>query len=187
MWWQNMMEDPIFQNRLKCRWTSFRQSFMHTDSIKNWILEDTAYLSEALQRNFEKWDYFIGESIWIEPDPIPQSYEEEISTMISWITERLNWMDENMPGDCSQDDLSATSLESDDLISVYPNPIIEKLYIVCPENSNIQLLDLNGKILMDVISNNGDTALNVNSLSPGAYFVIVQSNQGIFTQKIIRQ
>ncbi len=187
MWWQNMMEDPIFQNRLKCRWTSFRQSFMHTDSIKNWILEDTAYLSEALQRNFEKWDYFIGESIWIEPDPIPQSYEEEISTMISWITERLNWMDANMPGDCSQDDLSATSLESDDLISVYPNPTKEKLFIVCPENSKIQLLDLNGNILMDVISNNGDTALNVNSLSPGAYFVIVQSNQGIFTQKIIRQ
>ena len=187
MWWQNMMEDPIFQNRLKCRWTSFRQSFMHTDSIKNWILEDTAYLSEALQRNFEKWDYFIGESIWIEPDPIPQSYEEEISTMISWITERLNWMDANMPGDCSQDDLSATSLESDDLISVYPNPTKEKLFIVCPENSKIQLLDLNGKILMDVISNNGDTALNVNPLSPGAYFVIIQSHEGIFTQKIIRQ
>jgi hypothetical protein len=23
MWWQNMMEDPVFQNRLKCRWTNF--------------------------------------------------------------------------------------------------------------------------------------------------------------------
>ena len=187
MWWQNMMEDPVFQNRLKCRWTSFRQSFMHTDSIKNWIVEDTTFLSNALQRNFDKWDYFIGESIWIEPDPIPQSYEEEISTMISWIAERLNWMDANMPGDCSQDDLSAPTHEQVDLVKIYPNPTKEKLYIECPKNSRIQVLDLHGKILMEVISNNGYTALNVNSLSPGAYFVIVQRSQGIFTQKIIRQ
>ena len=181
------MEDPVFQNRLKCRWTSFRQSFMHTDSIKNWIVEDTTFLSNALQRNFDKWDYFIGESIWIEPDPIPQSYEEEISTMISWIAERLNWMDANMPGDCSQDDLSAPTHEQVDLVKIYPNPTKEKLYIECPKNSRIQVLDLHGKILMEVISNNGYTALNVNSLSPGAYFVIVQRSQGIFTQKIIRQ
>ena len=187
MWWQNMMEDPVFQNRLKCRWTNFRQSFMQTDSIINWIIEDTAYLSDALQRNFEKWDYFIGESIWIEPDPIPQSYEEEISTMITWITERLNWMDANMPGDCSQDDLSTPAIESDDLISVYPNPTKEKLHIECPKNSRIQVLDLHGKILMEVISNNGYTALSLNKLSSGAYFIIVQSDQGIFTQKIIRQ
>jgi hypothetical protein len=187
MWWQNMMEDPVFQNRLKCRWTNFRQSFMQTDSIINWIIEDTAYLSDALQRNFEKWDYFIGESIWIEPDPIPQSYEEEISTMITWITNRLNWMDANMPGDCAQDDLSNPLLESVDVIKIYPNPTKDKLHINCPENSNIEILDLHGKSLVNSFSENGYSELSLENISPGAYFVTVENGKGQFTQKIIRQ
>ena len=187
MWWQNMMEDPVFQNRLKCRWIEFRQSFMHTDSIVNWIIEDTTFLSNALQRNFDKWDYFIGESIWIEPDPIPQSYEEEISVMISWISARLNWMDANMPGDCSQDDLSAPTLEQADLVKIYPNPTKEKLHIECPKQSRIQILDLHGQHLVEVISTNGYTILSLNKLSSGAYFMTVENEQGIFTQKIIRQ
>ena len=187
MWWQNMMEDPVFQNRLKCRWTEFRQSFMHTDSIVNWIIQDTTFLSNALQRNFDKWDYFIGESIWIEPEPIPQSYEEEISVMISWISARLNWMDANMPGDCSQDDLSAPTLEQADLVKIYPNPTKEKLHIECPKQSRIQILDLHGQNLVEVISTNGYTILSLNKLSSGAYFVTVENEQGIFTQKIIRQ
>ena len=187
MWWQTMMEDPVFQNRLKCRWTNFRQSFMHTDSIINWIIEDTTYLSEAIQRNFEKWDYFIGESIWIEPNPIPQSYEEEISTMITWITSRLNWMDTNMPGDCSQDDLSTPTLESADLVRIYPNPTKEKLHIECPKNSSIKILDLHGKLLMETISSNGFTSLSLNKLSLGTYFVTIENKQGRFTKKINHQ
>ena len=187
MWWQNMMEDPVFQNRLKCRWTEFRQSFMHTDSIVDWITQDTTYLSEALQRNFEKWDYFIGESIWIEPDPIPQSYEEEISTMISWITNRLNWMDANMPGDCAQDDLSVSFLGFTDLIKIYPNPAKERLYIACKENSRIQIHDLHGQLQMNTFTHNGSVQLDINKLSPGAYFVTIKNEQGQFTQKIIKQ
>ena len=187
MWWQNMMEDPVFQNRLKCRWTEFRQSFMHTDSIVNWIIQDTTFLSNALQRNFDKWDYFIGESIWIEPEPIPQSYEEEISVMISWISARLNWMDANMPGDCSQDDLSAPILGPADLVKIYHNPTKEKLYIKCPKQSRIQILDLHGKMHVEVISTNGFTMLSLNKLSSGAYFVTVENDQARFTQKIIRQ
>ena len=187
MWWQTMMEDPVFQNRLKCRWTNFRQSFMHTDSIINWIIEDTTYLSEAIQRNFEKWDYFIGESIWIEPNPIPQSYEEEISTMITWITSRLNWMDTNMPGDCSQDDLSTPTLESADLVRIYPNPTKEKLHIECPKNSSIKILDLHGKLLMETISSNGFTSLSLNKLCLGTYFVTIENKQGRFTKKINHQ
>jgi hypothetical protein len=187
MWWQNMMEDPVFQNRLKCRWTEFRQSFMHTDSIVNWIIQDTTFLSNALQRNFDKWDYFIGESIWIEPEPIPQSYEEEISVMISWISARLNWMDVHMPGDCSQDNLSAPILGPGNLVKIYPNPTKEKLYIECPKQSRIQILDLHGKIQVEVISTNGYTMLSLNKLSSGAYFVTVENDQARFTQKIIRQ
>ena len=58
-------------------------------------------ISNAIERNYERWDDFIGEYIWIEPEPVPESYDEEISTMKNWISNRLVWMDMEMPGDCN--------------------------------------------------------------------------------------
>ena len=122
---------------------------MHTDSVINWILEDTTYLSQAIQRNFEKWDEFIGESIWIEPDPIPQSYEEEISTMINWITNRLNWMDINMPSNCADDtDLNLNEIQSN--FNIFPNPTNDVLNIECAPNSIISISDIHGKLFSTV-------------------------------------
>ncbi len=184
MWWQNMMEDPIFQNRLKCRWTEFRSTFMHTDSVVNWILEDTTYLSQAIQRNFEKWDEFIGESIWIEPFPIPQSYEEEISTMINWITNRLNWMDNNMPGDCENDsDLSLDEMNSE--FNVYPNPAYEILYIKCQPNSKISLSDIHGKLLRQFTAQNELSQMSLKHLSSGTYLVQLENDSLLEVKKII--
>ncbi len=183
MWWQNMMEDPVFQNRLKCRWTEFRSTFMHTDSVVNWINEDTTYLSQAIQRNFEKWDEFIGESIWIEPQPIPQSYEEEISTMINWITNRLNWMDSNMPGNCANDtDLSVNEINSE--FNVYPNPAYDILYIKCQPNSKIALSDIHGKLLYQFKTQNELSKMSLSQLSSGTYFIQLENDSLLEVKKI---
>tara|TARA_B100000989_G_scaffold43547_1_gene27737 strand:+ start:459 stop:1973 length:1515 start_codon:yes stop_codon:yes gene_type:complete len=102
MWWQSMMQDTIFQNRLKCRWQSHRTTFLHEDSIFNWINLDTALISDAKNRNFTRWPH-IGQQIWIEPYPIPQSYSEEITVLKQWISNRLDWLDLNFPGNCDND------------------------------------------------------------------------------------
>ena len=39
--------------------------------MMTWIDTHRDLISEAKDRNFERWDYFIGEHIWIEPEPIP--------------------------------------------------------------------------------------------------------------------
>jgi len=184
MWWQAMMEDEVFQNRLKCRWTEFRSTFMHTDSIVNWILQDTTYLSDAIARNFEKWDDFIGESIWIEPQPIPQSYEAEISTMINWITNRLNWMDSNMPGNCGNDtDLSLDELNSK--FNVYPNPTHDILYFECEPSSKVTLSDVHGKPIHDFTAENKLYQLSLKHLSSGTYFIHFQHDYQVAVKKII--
>lgn len=102
MWWQSMMQDTIFQNRLKCRWQNFRTTFLHEDSVFNWINLDTSLISDAKNRNFTRWPH-IGQQIWIEPSPIPQSYSEEITVLKQWISNRLDWLDLNFPGNCDND------------------------------------------------------------------------------------
>ena len=66
-----------------------------------WIDDNEEIISNAIERNYERWDDFIGEYIWIEPEPVPETYDEEISTMKNWISNRLVWMDMEMPGDCN--------------------------------------------------------------------------------------
>ena len=110
MWWQQMMEDDLFTNHLNCRWNEMRSTFLHEDSIFLWIDDNEEIISNAIERNYERWDDFIGEYIWIEPEPVPESYDEEISTMKNWISNRLVWMDMEMPGDCNNTNFEESNI-----------------------------------------------------------------------------
>ena len=109
MWWQHMMEDELFTNHLNCRWNEMRSSFLHQDSIFMWIDNHEELISNAVERNFERWDDFIGEYIWIEPEPIPETYDEEILAMKNWISNRLLWLDSEMPGNCNDTEIVETN------------------------------------------------------------------------------
>jgi len=52
-------------------------------------------MSKEIERNFEKWP-IIGNYVWPNPEPIAQSYEEEISNLKNWIKTRIKWFDENL-------------------------------------------------------------------------------------------
>jgi hypothetical protein len=52
--------------------------------------------SEARQRHFAQWPV-LGQYIWPNPEPIPTSYEGEISTLKGWLEDRLTWLDANLP------------------------------------------------------------------------------------------
>ena len=123
MFWQSMMSDTIFTNHLSCRWNMLRQGPLHLDSLLNRIDEMNLYVGEAITRNFIRWD-FQGQNIWIEPEPLPlETHEEEVEYMKNWITERIEWMDLNIPGNCSSDIFSKIPEFSENLfVHVFPNP-----------------------------------------------------------------
>ena len=100
--------------------------------------------------------------------------------MINWITNRLNWMDNNMPGDCANDtDLSLNEITTE--LNIYPNPAKKVLYINSEEGSTIRLLDIQGKVLSETMALSKVTILNVSAWSPGTYFVHVKNR----THKIL--
>jgi len=102
-WFERLLEDTNYQNKLKCRWEGLRKTTLHKDSLFMFIDNLKIVLDSAQQRNFQKWN-IIGTNVW--PNYfIGNSYTEEIQFLKTWLSGRLSWMDLNMPGNCSEQPL----------------------------------------------------------------------------------
>ncbi len=75
------------------------------------------------------------------------------------------------------------------MVSIFPNPsggIVNIDFGITEKKSTIQLIDLPGKLLFEeVIENASKTQLDVSKLSGGIYFLKVENENGIITQKMI--
>lgn len=116
-WWGRMLQDPWFQDELKCRWTTLRQGILSNDSLYTKIDSIAAYIDQAQGRHFEQWP-ILGIYTWPNPSPIPEDYPGEIAAIKSWIESRVQWIDSNLPGTCH---LGVIEQEIAGL-NVYPNP-----------------------------------------------------------------
>ena len=82
---------------------------------------------------------------------------------------------------------SVNKYELNNNLSVYPNPTNNTLQLNFSENNQVKsatVLNLNGQKLMEV---SGVSNLDVSALSNVLYFIQVLSNNGIHTQKFIKQ
>ena len=167
-----MMQDTMFQNRLKCRWTEFRSTFLHEDSIADWINADTTFISEAIGRNFTKWDDFLGEPIWIEPEPVPETYAAEIQRTQDWIQNRLVWIDNNLPGNCEFDFLSTDEVDRTKT-TIYPNPTSDILRVQTDlkDEQEFRIYGADGRLIESGNLNISTTEIDVTDLRTGIYVV----------------
>ena len=84
-----LFQDPVFVARVKKRFDYFYNH--QTDILKN-INENAQYLKYAVQENDTKWDTFeaykkTNHDVW-------ELYQGHVSSMKSWLTERMNWLKE---------------------------------------------------------------------------------------------
>jgi hypothetical protein len=87
--------------------------------------------------------------------------------------------------------LATTNFNSDDAFQVYPNPTNGLLNLRIANYSgdlNIQLVDLNGRIIKEVkdANFNAETTLDLNQVQAGVYLVKVKGADVNFTKKIIK-
>ena len=184
LWWQRMMSDPVFVNHLKCRWETMREGAFHQDSLHNWIDVQVGFLGDALDRNFDRWD-FIGEEIWIEPFPIPQTYDEEIVYMKNWINNRLDWIDANIPGDCSLDVVSTDDLETALSFQFVPNPASQSIFIDGVSEGQLIFYTATGQKVLETTLRNAQQQVDISDLPKGIYFATVIGKEVYQTQKLV--
>ena len=93
-WWEKLMTDSVFVKQVTQRWKELRANLLSQNRIFDLIDCYVDTLNEAQMRNFERWPV-LGQHIW--PNYfVGQTYAEEIDYLKSWISQRLQWMDEQL-------------------------------------------------------------------------------------------
>lgn len=94
-WWHRLMQDNNYVNELQCRWTELRGDQLSTPKLMAQIDSVALILDSPQQRNHTIWPV-LGTYVW--PNYyVGTTYADELTYFKQWLTNRLDWMDQNMP------------------------------------------------------------------------------------------
>lgn len=96
-WWEKLYQDPVFRSIVKARWSQLRKTIFSTEALYARIDQIRVSMGDAIDRNFKKWPV-LGAQTGINPEPLPETYDGEISRLKTWIKERGEWMDREIAG-----------------------------------------------------------------------------------------
>ena len=171
-WYIKLLQDSTFANELNCRYFNLRNTILDTSNLFHFIDSLENILNDAQGRHFTRWP-ILGVNVGTPEIGIqPTSYSGEIIKFKNWISERLTWLDNNMPGNCPNvglNDLKKT------YVVTYPNPSLETLNIY----SEAEIEEI---IIYDNI---GRAIKNLSSLKINNITLDVKKLKGFFTVKII--
>ena len=188
-WWNRFMQDTLFKSDLYCRWKEERATVLSNENINHWIDSIYTLVGEAQQRHFTQWP-ILGIYVWPNPDPIPSTYAGEISTLKTWIANRLSWIDGHIDkvGKCVVATLPANAGFE---INAWPNPILNplNLNITSDKDQSLQIIVVNiygQKILQSstpIVRGSNIMKINTGSWAKGVYIIKALSKDG--SKKII--
>lgn len=95
--WLKLFREPNFKKKLAVRYFALRETVWQTDELLAVIDSTAAYLAEAQQRNFQRWD-ILGREVW-RTSPgwrDRDTYEKEVDYLKTFLTNRLAWMDSQL-------------------------------------------------------------------------------------------
>lgn len=187
--WSRLVADAGFRNDFRCRWDELRVDVLHTDTIMHFIDSMVLELNDAQTRNFNRWN-ILDTYVW--PNAyVGQTYAQEIQYLKSWITTRLQWMDNNMIGSNTNCLTSTTPQFEDKNLKVYPNPFDEYLSFELFDNEKvtIELFDVLGRNIQTIHLDNSNNfqQLSTHNLQSGIYFYsVVKDNQIVSKGKVLK-
>jgi hypothetical protein len=177
-WLNRMLQDPVFANNLKCRWSDLRTSILSDEKLTNYIDSLGTILIEPAERNYDRWP-ILGVYVWPN-NYIGNTYQEELTYMKNWILARTAWMDANMFGTCANVSVESPITE----LKIIPNPTQDIVTITgISSDVNLELRDFSGKIIRIIPINHSKTTVDLSNLANGIYF-ITESISGIYAKVI---
>ncbi len=192
-WWKNLTSDTLFMKDLKCRYIHFRMSGDVLDTVEIFKIVDSLKTklnaNGALTRNFIQWPIWAV-PIVNEPTPMALDYNTEIANLKQFIKLRLSWLDGKWttPPNCDAA-VNTTDIIPENLVSIYPVPTANKLYIEIKEMNtekySITLIDLQGKLLFNIDKASQKNIIDISDFSKGIYFLQIKSDKEHFVKKVV--
>ncbi len=193
-WWDRLLQDTAFQNKVKCRWEELKQTVLSVNYLHNYCDSMEIYLTEGAGRNFVTWP-ILGVYVWPNPGPQPTTYPGEIDELKNWISARWIWMDANMPGTLNNCNLTTTSEQSQwQSAGAYPNPFTDEinfsLYLATSDVITVTVYNSLGQEVIVPVTTNGNSGTNqINvqlpeDLPAGMYVMRVESGGKVWSQTI---
>lgn len=98
LWYYMIIKDEAFTDALIERYYELRETYFSEEYLNDYIDSVSAFLGDAIDRNFEKWGYsFASDDNLLYPaERNLRSYEDAIAQLKAFIAERGSWMDENI-------------------------------------------------------------------------------------------
>jgi len=146
-------------------------------------------MGDAPSRNFNRWNV-LNNYIW--PNfYVGETYQDEITYLKLWLNDRLNWMDENMIGECTISNVEVPSTVYSP-IELFPNPAREYLYVDIDyaNLSNMHLIIKNplGELVLEDDFQSNVHRLDISKLPSGLYTVnVLRGNYVLGTKTLVIQ
>lgn len=120
-WYERLMEDEIYRDKVYCRWSEHRAGIFSDENIIGIIDSCVNVLGDAIERNYSKYPT-LGKYIWPAIEPIPETYEEEVFNLKEWLIGRLAWMDDHWlnNGNCNYQKPSDLTLSNSMILDTDP-------------------------------------------------------------------
>jgi len=187
-WWYRIWDDETFRDAFNQRWQELRQTVFSEEYIMNMIDSTIAVIDEAQVRNFQRWP-ILDEYVW--PNAyVGGSYENEIDYLTDWITDRLEWIDEQaMRADDDHQLIRSYSLDP-----AYPNPFNPtttiEFSIPQTEFVTVKVYNLVGHEITTLINDelstgNHNIKWDGSHQPSGLYLVQIESGSFIKTRKMV--
>lgn len=92
-WFNVLMRDPAFVNRLKARWQELRRGVLSDSALNARIDSLAGPLTNAAARNFQRWPILTMGNIGGFFTPTASTYQGQVQAMRDWLLQRAAWLD----------------------------------------------------------------------------------------------
>lgn len=187
-WARKLVDIPNVQHLSKCRWQELREGPFNTLNLLSFIDSKVAEMGTAVDRNFGRWPN-LGQYVWPN-DFIGDTHKDEVNFLKTWLANRLNWMDDNLPGNCDSY-VSGVFENTKAEFNLYPNPASKKLNVSydLEEEVILEIYSANEQLIKsEFLFPNSKNAIDIATFKSGLYTVLFKSaknGQTIFADKLI--
>lgn len=188
-WYVRLMQDQEFRNELDSRYRELRLTVLDTTQIFATIDSLAKLVDDAQQRHYAVWNTLGTNTGTPEIGNQPETYKEEIVKFKKWISDRLAWLDDNMPpkADPIQIFLN-TGSNLNSLVNIYPNPVRENVNLIFKSDKkmdHITFFQVDGSQVKNFHVSSSTLSLDVSDLK-GIYLIHIRTDDGMtVNQRVI--